>query len=907
MKASSVATILWIGVIVLAGTLGAQSPSVVTLNADKATVLNGKKIFPITFTPGPPNLAKTPLGDDALKELRGAGSLAFRIAQSANWDAALIASQHAALDWAQQQGMYCMVNLRERSAFAAGDAATEASLRSLVNEFKAHPALAFWKNKDEAWWGDTPAADLKRGYDVIKQEDPNHPVEQTHAPRGTLADLQPYNTAADVLAIDIYPVSVPPGKHSLLPNKEISMVGDWTKFLSDVSGGQNALWMVEQIAWSGVNPPSLLVFPTFRQSRYMAYQAIVNGARGLMFFGGNVPAALDAQDTPLGWNWSFWNTVLKRVVQEVGEFSPIAEALVAPNSALPATISGATSPDLEFIVREAPPNLYVIACKREGATANVTFSGLPTWASVGEVMFESPRTVTASGGQFTDQFAPFDVHVYRFAQTKKGASIIRAPQSISRYPGTRAQFNVFADGTGPLSYQWRHNGSPLVDGGDVAGVTTPTLTLNAVNAGDAGTYDVVVSGVGSVTSAGSALTVVNYDAGQVPSITVDPQSQSVTPGSSVSLRVETSGTGPFAFRWRKNGTPLSDGANISGATTWNLSISNASSFDAGAYDVVVTGATSVTSAVPSASQLLLYEPFQYPNVGGPVTVNDPAKWTFGGTGTNDFNVQAGSLASIALAAPQGNSAVAGGAGIAARRLFTPGVSSGAVYFSAVFRMNEIGATWNGAASQVGALTASDNASFRVQVMVQSSAPGYKIGVQKGGTGSTPTMGGSTFNEGETVFLVGKYDFTVSPNVASLWVNPDGASFGSASEPSTGALAATSGTEIAGLVIDRFNFRQNTATSVPAAVQWDELRVGTTWAEVTDPPPPVLTGIRKLPNGAFHFGYRSVAAKSYSVFASTNLLDWAPIGSAAEVEPGIFEFTDPSATAAEKRFYQLRSP
>jgi hypothetical protein len=710
-------------------------------------------------------------------------------------------------------------------------------------------------------------------------------------------------------------VSVPPGKHSLLPNKEISMVGDWTKFLSDVSGGQNGLWMVEQIAWSGVNPPSPLVFPTFRQSRYMAYQAIVNGARGLMFFGGNVPSALNAQDAPIGWNWNFWNTVLKRVVQEVGEHSPIAEALVAPNSLLPIGVSGATAPDIEFVVREVGQHVYLIACKREGTTASVTFSGLPPWVGTGDVLFESPRQVTASAGQFADTFAPFDVHVYRFSQAAKGASIIRGPQSLTRNPGTKATFHVFADGTGPLAWQWRKNGVNVSDGGDILGVNTPTLTIGSVSATDAGNYDVVVTGVGTSISAPATLTIVPFQAGQIPVISAQPQSQTVTPGSNVTFSAVASGTGPFAYRWRKNGMDLTDGAHISGATTWMLSLSNVSPFDPATYDVVITGASTVTSdpatlvvSNPSTG-LLLYEPFDYPNVGGPVSVNDPVKWIVSaGSGSNDFNVEQGNLSSAGLAAPTGRSGVCGGAGFAVRRRFDPGVESGAVYFSALFRINEIGTTWTGTASQVGALTASDNTSFRLQVMVQSNPPsGYRIGVQKGGSGSTATMGTPIFAPGETVFLVGKYDFTVSPSVATLWVNPAAATYGALVEPSTGALTVSTGTEISGLVIDRFNFRQNLANSVPALMQWDELRVGKTWAEVTEPAPPVLTGLKKLPNGAFQFGYRSGGAKSYSVYASTNLIEWEPIGSAAEVEPGTYEFTDPSATAHGKRFYQLRSP
>jgi hypothetical protein len=889
----------------------AHAASVVTINADKVMVLNGRKVFPITLTPGPPNNSKTPLGDDALAELGQAGVLAFRIAQTADWDSQLITTQHDALNWAQQNGMYCMVNLRERSAFAAGDAATEAGLRSLVNEFKNHPALAEWKNKDEAWWGGTSSADLQRGYDVIKQEDPNHPVEQTHAPRGTLADLQPYNTAADVLAIDIYPVSVPPGKHSLLANKEISMVGDWTKFLSDVSGGQNSLWMVEQIAWSGVTPPNVVVFPNFRQSRYMAYQAVVNGARGLMFFGGNVASVLNAQDTPLGWNWTFWNDVLKRVVEEVGDHSALAKALVAPNSALPITFSGTTAPDIEFCVREVPPYVYIIACKREGVTTSVTFSGLPAWAGTGEVMYESPRTVTAMNGQFTDIFAPFDVHVYRFSQSNEAVSVVYPPQNRTRYEGTKVSFHVTADGTGPLSYRWRRNGSNLDDGGDVSGARSPTLNLASVSSADAGAYDVVINGVGSVTSAAATLTVLNYQSNQVPSITTQPQTQSVPPGTDVTFSVVASGNGPFTYRWRKNGVNLTDGANVSGATTWSLKLDNVSPFDAASYDVVVSGYTSVTSTaatlavVTQASQLILYEPFDYTNIGSPVSNNTPGNWTFGGTGANDLNVIAGNLFHAGLAQPLGNSVTNGGAGLGVRRLFGTSVNSGTLFFSALFRINDIGTTWNGAASQVGALTATDNTSFRLAVMVQSSPAGYRIGVQKGGTGATATFGSMDFTAGQTVFLVGKYDFSAAPNMVYLWVNPNPSTLGSATEPDSGFLTAGTGTD--GFIIDRFNMRQNTTTSVPAVMQWDELRVGRTWSDVTPPAPPLITEITKLPGGAFQFRYRNDSAQTYSVHASTDLINWTAVGSAAPVAPGVYEFTDPSATNLSQRFYQLRSP
>lgn len=906
-------TLLWLLAWTTSSVVMAQMGSVVTINADKVMVINGRKVFPITLSPGPPTNTRTPTGRDALQELADAGALIFRMAQTTDWNSTLISNQQAELDWAAQHGMYCMVNLRELSEFSAGDTATESELRSLVNQFKNHPALAVWKNKDEAWWGGTSAADLQRGYDVIKQEDANHPVEQTHAPRGTVAELQPYNGAADILAVDIYPVSVPPGIHSLLPNNEISMVGDWTQFLSQVADGQKQYWMVEQIAWSGVTPPGhTLIFPTFRQSRFMAYHAIINGARGLMFFGGNVAAALNAQDAPLGWNWTFWNDVLKPVVREVGDHSVLANALVAPDSTLAITMSGAIAPDVEFCVREAPPYLYLFACKREGAMTDVTFSDLPAWASTGEVLYESPRTVTAQGGQFTDAFAPFDVHVYRFSQSNQSSSILFPPQSRTNHPGIKATFDVTADGTGPLAYQWRRNGTNLSDGGYVSGATSPSLTFSTVSPSDAGSYDVVISGYGSVTSAPAALAVISYETNQIPTITSQPVSRTVYPGTTATFGVATSGNGPFAHQWRRNGSNLSDSGNVFGTTSWSLTLSNVSSSDAAGYDVVVTGFTSVTSAplttltviVPPPNGLLLHEPFDYENIGGPVTSNFPVNWNYGGTGANDLSVVSDNLSWPGLAASIGHSVTNGGAGLGVRRLFGSNVNSGFLFFSALFRINDLGyGVWNGGASQVGALTATDNTSFRLAVMVALSSPsGYIMGVQKGGTGVTAAFDSSEHYIGETIFLVGKYDFTESPNRVSLWINPDPSTFGSVSQPPDGFISATTGTDE--FTIDRFNMRQNTAASVPAAMQWDELRIGATWSSVTPPPAPVLTSV-VFSNGVFQFAYTNGSGQSYTVYMSTNLADWTAIGTATQISAGQYQFTDTTATNFPRRFYQLR--
>ncbi len=91
-------------------------------------------------------------------------------------------------------------------------------------------------------------------------------------------------------------------------------------------------------------------------------------------------------------------------------------------------------------------------------------------------------------------------------------AIFTQPQS--RTNGVFAQdpisFSVLATGTGPLHYQWRKNGSDILPA-DNPGALTSVLHFTAVQPGDAGLYDVVVTNVaGSVTSVVAQLTIVNY-------------------------------------------------------------------------------------------------------------------------------------------------------------------------------------------------------------------------------------------------------------------------------------------------------------------------------------------------------------------------------------------------------------
>jgi hypothetical protein len=217
--------------------------------------------------------------------------------------------------------------------------------------------------------------------------------------------------------VDVYPLSYPPGTHLVAEekNKEMSMVGDYTQKMLKVVEHKKPVWFTLQVAWSGVTKPGkTLRFPTFPETRFMTYQTIINGARGLIYFGGNLPTTLNEKDKPYGWNWTHWNRVLRPVIEEVGDKGALAAALCAPVSKLPVKVKGE---GIEFAVREVGKDLYLLACCREPRkTAEVEFTGLPKELTVGDVLYESPRKVTAKDGAMKDWFAPWEVHVYKFSR-----------------------------------------------------------------------------------------------------------------------------------------------------------------------------------------------------------------------------------------------------------------------------------------------------------------------------------------------------------------------------------------------------------------------------------------------------------------------------------------------------------
>ncbi len=415
----------------------AASPNV-TLNAAGVPEIDGRAVFPISLAVLPSPDAKTPDGKSAWQEFADAGVNFARIipgdkGQIYGWNDEGFKVAHEYMDTLASAHLYAWLWLGEDIAhFGAADKAKQEKLKKVIEAFKDDPALAFWKGEDEPLWGEMNSRErgkkspemLELPYKMIHELDPRHPVIVIQAPRGTVGELAAYRPVLDVTGMDVFPIGYPPGTHvPNWPNKEISMVGDWTKIIVKAAGG-TPVWMTLQISWSGVAKKGKTIrFPTFAQERFMTYEAIIDGARGVNYFGGANRTTLNERDEKLGFNWTFWDRILKPLLTEINGQSPLHEALLAPDSKLPVKVSEGVAghfvlgaKGIEFTVREVGNDIYILACKRQGDTEQVTFSGLPASTRGGDVLYEEPRKVQVKDGAFTDWFAPFDVHVYRLTK-----------------------------------------------------------------------------------------------------------------------------------------------------------------------------------------------------------------------------------------------------------------------------------------------------------------------------------------------------------------------------------------------------------------------------------------------------------------------------------------------------------
>lgn len=207
---------------------------------------------------------------------------------------------------------------------------------------------------------------------------------------------------------------------------------------------------------------------------------------------------------------------------------------------------------------------------------------------------------------------------------EESVTITVQPVSFSVAIGNTANFTVIAVGN-ITAYQWRKNSVGLVDGGDISGANTAILSIANADVNDEGAYSCLITGLCSNASSKPAdLTVLPTSIISVQPVTPVTKCEKETLNLSVTSTATT-------YEWRKDGTALIEGGDISGSNSASLTISNLTTSDQGAYTCNVDGIeTSQPSIVTiNASTIITLQPISYTHCEG-----DNVTFNINATGTS---------------------------------------------------------------------------------------------------------------------------------------------------------------------------------------------------------------------------------------------------------------------------------
>ena len=255
------------------------------------------------------------------------------------------------------------------------------------------------------------------------------------------------------------------------------------------------------------------------------------------------------------------------------------------------------------------------------------------------------------------------------------------------------------------------------------------------------------------------------------------------------------------------------------------------------------------------------------------------------------------------------------------------ISNGSVYLSFILKQttlttSTIGGTLAGLDDDGAATTSNGKVAAALGIHIkQTNATNYLVGIRKGqgaagsGGGADIFYTGDSFTTNEVVFIVARYTFGAGAgdDTVTLWVNPPTNSFAGI-EP-VASIAATTTTNTVDATELQYVFVRCNSSTTSGANEIDDMRVGTTWADVTPTggpaaptSVPVITQALLVPQGMVLRGTNGTPAGVYQVLASTNvtlpLTNWPSVAAHAFDLSGNFDSTNPVVPNAAQQFFRL---
>lgn len=292
-------------------------------------------------------------------------------------------------------------------------------LKDIAGRFARHPALLLWELDDEPVLNGVDIAAVRRGCHVVRSIDPHHPILCTQWYSGEESeDLAAWFDVADVHAFSAYPVPLTRwGTRMALVEQgwphSIAVVGRQTALWRSRAPGKPVVPVLQAWAWNSLEDGEA-GYPSAQEARFMAYHAIVCGAKGLHHYGAPLPEGphLACAIPPkihddLGrthddfiraqaLNARFWR-YYAGVVEELAGMSPVLTAEDAVTSPRAIRQVGGRSGSIEYRAKRLGNSTVLLVVNASSEPADV----------------EIDAGLTSSGASATDRIEAWGVRVYR--------------------------------------------------------------------------------------------------------------------------------------------------------------------------------------------------------------------------------------------------------------------------------------------------------------------------------------------------------------------------------------------------------------------------------------------------------------------------------------------------------------
>jgi hypothetical protein len=289
-------------------------PTATALSPTGGLLVNGVPTFPIGLSPGPSHAP-------GMRQVAGDGVDMFRYNPPVPWaDPSALAAVHTFDAQVASVGGFSIVNLCGTCGQPRLGVVKPELLSTIIQGLRNDPGFGIYKGPDEPYWNGIRASAIRPVYTAGKTQDPDHvwALVQSFA-GGSAAAFAPYASATDVQAVDVYPIQAG-------GNAPLDSVGLWTARTAAATPN-HAVWTTLQLCTAAAGGR----IPTRAQLRFMAWDAVINGARGINLFGGNMPSCWRGTDSEFGWAW----TAFDRLAPTLRQMRGMNDVLVSPSAALP--------------------------------------------------------------------------------------------------------------------------------------------------------------------------------------------------------------------------------------------------------------------------------------------------------------------------------------------------------------------------------------------------------------------------------------------------------------------------------------------------------------------------------------------------------------------------------------------